>query len=66
MTCMNGTLKVTDVNGTVIREEMVQHPEACINEILADYKSPKIEEVEIFTGDWLYFLHDYIKTANRS
>ncbi len=23
VTCMNGTLKVTDVNGTVIREEMV-------------------------------------------
>ena len=62
VTCMNGTLKVTDVNGTVIREEMVQHPEACINEILADYKSPKIEGFPTFTGGLVgYFAYDYIK-----
>lgn len=62
VTCMNGKLKVTDVNGNVIREEMVQHPEACINEILADYKSPKIEGFPTFTGGLVgYFAYDYIK-----
>lgn len=62
VTCMNGKLKVTDVNGTVIREELVQHPEACINEILADYKSPKIEGFPTFTGGLVgYFAYDYIK-----
>lgn len=67
VTCMNGTLKVTDVNGTVIREEMVQHPEACINEILADYKSPKIEGFPTFTGGLVGYLHMITSnTANRS
>ena len=62
VTCMNGKLKVTDVNGTVIREVLVQHPEACINEILADYKSPKIEGFPTFTGGLVgYFAYDYIK-----
>ena len=62
VTCMNGKLKVTDVNGTVIREELVQHPEACINEILEDYKSPKIEGFPTFTGGLVgYFAYDYIK-----
>ncbi|MGN0151581.1 MAG: anthranilate synthase component I [Wujia sp.] len=62
LTCMNGHLKVTDVNGTVIREEEVQHPEVCINEILAEYKSPRIEGMPPFTGGLVgYFAYDYIK-----
>ena len=61
-TGMNGRVKVTDVNGTVIREKMEKHPEACINEVLADYKSPKIEGFPTFTGGLVgYFAYDYIK-----
>ena len=62
VTCMNGMLKVTDVHGQIIREEMVEHPEICINEILAEYKSPKIEGLPPFTGGLVgYFAYDYIK-----
>lgn len=62
VTCMNGHLKVTDENGTVIREENVRHPESCINEILAEYKSPRIEGLPPFTGGLVgYFAYDYIK-----
>ena len=62
VTCMNGHLKVTDVNGTVIREEDVTHPADCINEIIAQYKSPRLEGFPSFTGGLVgYFAYDYIK-----
>lgn len=62
LTCMNGHLKVTDTQGTVIREEDVKHPEIYINELLADYKSPKLPNMPSFTGGLVgYFAYDYIK-----
>ncbi|MGN0389880.1 MAG: anthranilate synthase component I, partial [Wujia sp.] len=62
VTCMNGHLKVADVNGTVIREEDVTHPADCINEIIAQYKSPRLEGFPSFTGGLVgYFAYDYIK-----
>ena len=62
VTCMNGHLKVTDVNGTVIREEDVTHPADCINEIIAQYRSPRLEGFPSFTGGLVgYFAYDYIK-----
>lgn len=62
VTCMNGHLKVTDVNGTVIREEYVTHPADCINEIISQYRSPRLEGFPSFTGGLVgYFAYDYIK-----
>lgn len=62
VTCMDGHLKVTDVNGTVIREEDVTHPADCINEIIAQYRSPRLEGFPSFTGGLVgYFAYDYIK-----
>ena len=62
VTCMNGHLKVTDVNGTVIREEDVTNPADCINEIIAQYRSPRLEGFPSFTGGLVgYFAYDYIK-----
>ena len=62
LTCMNGHLKVTDTQGNVIREEDVKHPEICINELLAEYKSPKLSDMPSFTGGLVgYFAYDYIK-----
>lgn len=62
ITCMNGLLKITDVHGNIIRQEQVKHPQSCINEILADYKSPKIDGLPSFTGGLVgYFSYDYIK-----
>lgn len=62
VTCMNGHLKVTDEKGALIREENVTHPADCINEIIAEYKSPRIEGLPSFTGGLVgYFAYDYIK-----
>ncbi|MGN0367283.1 MAG: anthranilate synthase component I [Wujia sp.] len=62
VTCMNHKLKVTDNSGRIIREEMVEHPADYIREILADYKSPRIEGFPPFTGGLVgYFAYDYIK-----
>lgn len=62
LTCMNGHIKITDVQGNVIREEDVEHPKECITELLAEYKSPKISGMPSFTGGLVgYFAYDYIK-----
>lgn len=62
VTCINGKIKITDVNGTTITEEKTLHPEEYINKILSDYKSPKIEGMPSFTGGLVgYFAYDYIK-----
>ena len=64
ITCLNNNLKVIDSEGKVIREEKVSHPAVCINEIINDYKSPKIEGMPTFTGGLVgYFAYDYIKYA---
>lgn len=62
VTCINGTIKITDVNGKVITEEKTTHPRDYINKILEEYKSPKIEGMPSFTGGLVgYFAYDYIK-----
>lgn len=62
VTCMNGHLKVMDVSGYVIKEADVEHPAEYIKELLAEYKSPRIEGLPSFTGGLVgYFAYDYIK-----
>ena len=62
VTCINGSIKITDVNGSVITEEKTSHPRDYINKILKEYKSPKIEGMPSFTGGLVgYFAYDYIK-----
>lgn len=62
VTCMNGRLKVTDINGHVIKDEETEHPADYINTLLEEYKSPKIEGFPSFTGGLVgYFAYDYIK-----
>ncbi len=62
VTCINGNIKITDVNGSVVTEEKTSHPRDYINKILAEYKSPKIEGMPSFTGGLVgYFAYDYIK-----
>lgn len=64
ITCLDNNLKVIDSEGNVIREEKILHPAVCINEIINDYKSPKIEGMPTFTGGLVgYFAYDYIKYA---
>ena len=66
VTCMNGKLKVTDVNGNILKEEMVNHPGEYIMEILNGYKSPRIEGMPSFTGGLVgYFAYDYIKYSEK-
>lgn len=67
VTCMNGKLKVTDVNGTVIREVLVQHPEACINESWQITKARRSKDSRHSPVDWLGILHMITSnTVNRS
>lgn len=62
LTCTNGHLRVTDTGGRVIREEETVHPAVCINELLAEYKSPRLEGFPSFTGGLVgYFAYDYIR-----
>ena len=66
VTCMNGKLKVTDVNGNILKEEMVNHPGEYIMEILNGYKSPRIEGMPSYTGGLVgYFAYDYIKNSEK-
>ena len=64
ITCLDNNLKVIDREGNVIRKEQVLHPAECINEIINNYRSPKIEGMPTFTGGLVgYFAYDYIKYA---
>lgn len=66
VTCMNGKLKVTDVDGNILKEEMVNHPGEYIMEMLNEYKSPRIEGMPSFTGGLVgYFAYDYIKYSEK-
>ena len=67
ITCLNHKLKVIDSEGRVVREEEVVHPAVCINELVEEYRSPKIEGLPSFTGGLVgYFAYDYIKYAEPS
>lgn len=59
ITCINGSLTIR--NGSV-EERNVAHPRERIQQILADYTSPKVEGLPSFTGGLVgYFSYDYIK-----
>lgn len=59
ITCTDGRMTIR--NGSV-EERNVPHPQQRIREILADYTSPKIDDLPSFTGGLVgYFSYDYIK-----
>ena len=70
LTCADGTLRIrTGSEEEGWREEVrqVDHPREAIREILARYKSPKVEGMPPFTGGLVgYFSYDYIKYAEPS
>ncbi|MCM1272193.1 MAG: anthranilate synthase component I [Clostridium sp.] len=62
ITCINGLLKITDIEGNIVSEEKTMHPQDRINQLLAEYKSPRIDGMPSFTGGLVgYFAYDYIK-----
>ncbi len=67
ITCSDYELlvKKTDAFGKeVVDKRKVSHPKEAIREILAAYKSPKMEKMPTFTGGLVgYFSYDYIKYA---
>ena len=70
LTCRNGILRIRSGEDEDLREEMVSettHPGEAIRDILARYKSPKIDGLPPFTGGLVgYFSYDYIKYAEPS
>lgn len=61
ITCLNGTVKVTDEQGNAETFTM-NHPGEYLKQVIADHKSPKIEGLPPFTGGLVgYFSYDYIK-----
>ena len=65
ITCTEGLLKIRSTGEEGLlheREERVSHPGKAIRELLAAYKSPKIEGLPPFTGGLVgYFSYDYIR-----
>lgn len=70
LTCRNGILRIRSGEDEDLREETVSettHPGEAIRDILARYKSPKIDGLPPFTGGLVgYFSYDYIKYAEPS
>jgi anthranilate synthase component 1 len=67
LTCADGVLRTRTVDEAGTRSETVahiDHPGQAIRDILARYKSPKVEGMPPFTGGLVgYFSYDYIKYA---
>lgn len=67
LTCRNGILKIRSGEEDELTEETVSetaHPGDAIRNILAQYKSPKMDGMPPFTGGLVgYFSYDYIKYA---
>ncbi len=62
VTCLNGLLKITDVNGKLINEIKTGNPGEYIKNIMKEYTSPDIDGLPSFTGGLVgYFAYDYIK-----
>ena len=62
VTCLNGKLKVKDIESGIITEKPAAHPGKFISEMLKNYLSPKIEGMPTFTGGFVgYFAYDFIK-----
>lgn len=61
ITCLNGIVTIRNEAG--VKESFeTKHPGICLKQILADYKSPKLESLPPFTGGLVgYFSYDYIK-----
>ena len=70
LTCTDGTLRIRTVDEDGVQSETVArtvHPGQAIREILAQYRSPKVEGMPPFTGGLVgYFSYDYIKYAEPS
>ncbi len=66
ITCMNGHITLKDAEGAIIKEADDVHPEVFINDILKDYKSPKVPGLPSFTGGFVgYFSYDYLKYSEK-
>lgn len=67
ITCSDGKLLIKENNGgnkALIEERNVKHPNETLREILAKYKTPRVEGFPTFTGGLVgYFSYDYIKYA---
>lgn len=65
ITCMDGSAKIRsiDENGKEnVEEKQVTHPGDVIRKILADNKTPVMDDMPSFTGGLVgYFAYDYIK-----
>lgn len=59
LTCLNGVININ--SGTKITVEAA-HPRACIQQIIDENKSPRLDYLPPFTGGLVgYFSYDYIK-----
>ena len=67
ITCLNGTVTITtghEEETKTVETHQVDHPGEILRRILADHKSPKLENMPPFTGGLVgYFSYDYIKYA---
>ncbi|MGN0650866.1 MAG: anthranilate synthase component I [Oscillospiraceae bacterium] len=62
ITCLDGELTVTNVQTGEKTVEQNAHPADYIRELMAKYRSPKLEGFPSFTGGLVgYFSYDYIK-----
>ncbi|MGN1037630.1 MAG: anthranilate synthase component I, partial [Ruminococcus sp.] len=66
VTCTNGFLQIKDKDGNTEFYENA-NPKTYIENILKEYKSPKLSDYPTFTGGLAgYFSYDYIKYAEPS
>ncbi len=67
ITCQDGQLLIKENKAsskTLIEERTVKHPNETLRELLAKYKTPRLEDFPTFTGGLVgYFSYDYIKYA---
>lgn len=62
VTCLNGELSVIDDQGNVLHKETTDHPAKYLKQIIAEHRSPKLDDFPTFTGGLVgYFAYDYIK-----
>ncbi len=58
--CRGNRAVITGPDG--VREEIIDHPRRIIREVLAEYKSPKVDGLPPFTGGLVgYFSYDYVQ-----
>ncbi|WP_029320546.1 anthranilate synthase component I [Butyrivibrio sp. AE3004] len=65
ITCMDGVIKITDINGET--KEIEGDPSECLRSILSEYKSPRLSYLPTFTGGMVgYFSYDYLGYSEPS